>query len=180
MRKFIIISLLSAMTMPTLACIWGELTNPYLFSMYRKTEFRERVEKICNDNWQAYLGTSEEYFWFNADDVIKAAQHKSDGLMVSYVKNLQKYLKCVDVEQSKQYEWNYPSKEEIATQQRDLQAIRTYALGNTKTKLRSQHALLYMRCNMMLGRHQDNINYWEQTASQFIETASLLRPSIRT
>ena len=170
MRKFIIISLLSAMTMPTLACIWGELTNPYLFSMYRKTEFKERVEKICNDNWQAYLGTSEEYFWFNADDVIKAAQHKSDGLMVSYVKNLQKYLKCVGVEQSKQYEWNYPSKEEIATQQRDLQAIRTYALGNTKTKLRSQHALLYMRCNMMLGRHQENINYWEQTASQFIET----------
>ena len=177
MRKFIIISLLSAMTMPTLACIWGELTNPYLFSMYRKTEFKERVEKICNDNWQAYLGTSEEYFWFNADDVIKAAQHKSDGLMVSYVKNLQKYLKCVGVEQSKQYEWNYPSKEEIATQQRDLQAIRTYALGNTKTKLRSQHALLYMRCNMMLGRHQENINYWEQTASQFIETVYKLRES---
>ena len=90
--------------------------------------------------------------------------------MVSYVKNLQKYLKCVNVEQSKQYEWNYPSKEDLATQQRDLQAIRTYALGNTKTKLRSQHALLYMRCNMMLGRHQENINYWEQTASQFIET----------
>ena len=170
MRKFIIISLLSAMTLPTLACIWGELTNPYLFSMYRKTEFKERVEKICDDNWQAYLGTSKEYFWFNTDDIIKAAQHKSDGLMVSYVKNLQKYLKCVNVEQSKQYEWNYPSKEDLATQQRDLQAIRTYALGNTKTKLRSQHALLYMRCNMMLGRHQENINYWEQTASQFIET----------
>ena len=170
MRKFIIISLLSAMTLPTLACIWGEMTNPYLFSMYRKTEFKERVEKVCDDNWQAYLGTSEEYFWFNADDIIKAAQHKSDGLMVSYVKNLQKYLKCVNVEQSKQYEWNYPSKEDLATQQRDLQAIRTYALGNTKTKLRSQHALLYMRCNMMLGRHQENINYWEQTASQFIET----------
>ena len=92
MRKFIIISLLSAMTLPTLACIWGELTNPYLFSMYRRTEFKERVEKICNDNWQAYLGTSEEYFWFNADDVIKAAQHKSDGLMVSYVKNRHPYL----------------------------------------------------------------------------------------
>ena len=170
MRRFIIISLLSAMTLPTLACIWGELTNPYLFSMYRKTEFKERVEKICDDNWQAYLGTSKEYFWFNTDDIIKAAQHKSDGLMVSYVKNLQKYLNCVDVERSKLYEWNYPSKEDLATQQRDLQAIRTYALGNTKTKLRSQHALLYMRCNMMLGRHQENINYWEQTASQFIET----------
>ena len=170
MRKFIITSLLSAMTLPTLACIWGELTNPYLFSLYRKTEFKERVEKTCNDNWQAYLGTSEEYFWFDADAIIKAAQKKNDALMVSYVQNLQKYLACVDVEQSKQYEWNYPSKEDIAKQQRDLQAVRTYALGKTNTKLRSQHALLYMRCNMMLGRHQENVNYWEQTASQFIET----------
>ena len=141
MRRFIIISLLSAMTLPTLACIWGEMTNPYLFSMYRKTEFKERVEKICDDNWQAYLGTSD------------------DGLMVSYVKNLQKYLKCVNVEQSKQYEWNYPSKEDIATQQRDLQAIRTYALGNTKTKLRSHRRI-------------------STTGSR--PPASLLRPSIRT
>ena len=170
MRKFIIISLLSAMTLPTLACIWGERTNPYLFSLYRQTEFRELAQNTCDNNWQAYLGTSEDYFWFNADEIIKAARQKNDGLMVSYVKNLQKYLKCVDVEQSKQYEWNYPSKEDLATQQRDLQAIRTYALGKTKTKLRSQHALLYMRCNMMLGRHQENINYWEQTASQLIET----------
>jgi len=170
MRKFIITSLLSAMTLPTLACIWGDMTNSYLFSMYRKTEFKERVGKICDDNWQAYLGTSKEYFWFDADEIIKAARQKNDALMVSYVQNLKKYLACVDVEQSKQYEWNYPSKEDIATQQRDLQAIRTYALGKTNTRLRSQHALLYMRCNMMLGRHQENVKYWEQTASQFIET----------
>ena len=151
MRKFIIISLLSAMTLPTLACIWGERTNPYLFSLYRQTEFRELAQNTCDNNWQAYLGTSEDYFWFNADEIIKAARKKNDALMVSYVQNLQKYLKCVDVEQSKQYEWNYPSKEDLATQQRDLQAIRTYALGKTKTKLRSQHALLYMRTS---GEHQ--------------------------
>jgi hypothetical protein len=170
MRKFIIISLLSAMTLPTLACIWGERTNPYLFSLYRQTEFRELASETCDNNWQAYLGTSEDYFWFNADEIIKAAQKKNDALMVSYVKNLQKYLSCVDVEQAKQNEWSYPTKEDIDTQQRNLQAVRTYAFNNSKTKLRSQHALLYMRCNMMLGRHQENISYWEQTASQLIET----------
>ena len=170
MKKFIIISLLTAITLPSFACAWGEPENPYLFSMYVQDNFKTRVERICNDNWKAYLGSTEEYFWFNADDVIKAARQKGDALMVSYVQNLKKYLDCVGVEQSKQYEWIYPSKQELANQQRNLQAVRTYAFSKIKTKLRSQHALLYMRCNMMLGRHQENINFWQQTASQFIET----------
>ena len=170
MKKFIIISLLTAITLPSFACAWGEPENPYLFSMYVQDNFKTRVERICNDNWKAYLGSSEEYFWFNADDVIKAARQKGDALMVSYVQNLKKYLDCVGIEQSKQYEWIYPTKQELANQQRNLQAVRTYAFSKIKTKLRSQHALLYMRCNMMLGRHQENINFWQQTASQFIET----------
>ena len=170
MKKFIIISLLTAITLPSFACAWGEPENPFLFSMYVQDNFKTRVERICNDNWKAYLGSTEEYFWFNADDVIKAARQKGDALMVSYVQNLKKYLDCVGIEQSKQYEWIYPTKQELANQQRNLQAVRTYAFSKIKTKLRSQHALLYMRCNMMLGRHQENINFWQQTASQFIET----------
>ena len=170
MKKFIVISLLTAISLPSFACAWSESENPYLFSMYNQESFKSRVERICNDNWKAYLGSTEEYFWFNADDVIKAARQKGDALMVSYVQNLKKYLDCVGVEQSKQYEWIYPTKQELANQQRNLQAVRTYAFSKIKTKLRSQHALLYMRCNMMLGRHQENINFWQQTASQFIET----------
>ena len=170
MKRFIIISLLSVITLPILACAWGDIENPYLFSMYASDNFRERVEKICNENWKAYLGSTEEYFWFNADDVIKAAQQKGDALMVSYIQNLQKYLDCVNIEERKQYEWNYPTKEEIAAQRRNLEAVNTYAFGKLKTKLRSQHALLYMRCNMMLGRHHANITFWEQTASLYIET----------
>ena len=170
MKKFIVISLLWIFAMPMMACLWWDTTNSYLFSMYEQNNFKNRVEDICNDNWKAYLGSTEEYFWFNADDAIKVARQKGDALMVSYLQNLGKYLDCVAVEQSKLYDWNYPTKEAIAAQQRDLQAIRTYALSKTKTKLRSQHALLYMRCNMMLGRNQENINFWEKTASKFIET----------
>ena len=159
------------MTLPILACAWSESENPYLFSMYSPNSFKGRVEKICDDNWKAYLGLpADDYFWFNADDVITAARQKGDALMVSYVQNLKKYLDCVGVEQQKQYDWNYPTKEEISAQQRDLEAVNTYAFGKLKTKLRSQHALLYMRTNMMLGRHHANITFWEQTASQFIET----------
>ena len=170
MKRFIIISLLSAMTLPILACAWSDSHNYYLYCICSNEKFNERVEKICNDNWKAYLGSTEEYFWFRADDVIEAAKQKGDALMVSYVENLNKYLECVSTERQKLYEWNYPTKEELAQQQKDLQAVRTYALGKTKSKLRSQHALLYMRCNMMLGKHQENITFWQQTASQFIET----------
>ena len=170
MKRFIIINLLLVVTLPMLACAWSETENPYLFRMYASNDFKERVQRICNDNWKAYLGSTEEYFWFNADDAIKAAQQKGDALMVSYIQNLQKYLECVGIEERKQYEWNYPTKEEITAQQRNLEAVSTYAWGKLKTKLRSQHALLYMRCNMMLGRHHANVTFWEQTASQYIET----------
>ena len=135
MKKFIVISLLTAITLPSFACAWGEPENPYLFSMYVQDNFKTRVERICNDNWKAYLGSTEEYFWFNADDVIKAARQKGDALMVSYVQNLKKYLDCVGIEQSKQYEWIYPTKQELANQQRNLQAVRTYAFSNSKQQI---------------------------------------------
>ena len=170
MKRFIITNLLAAMVLPMLACGWVETTNYYLFSAYNNGGFREQVNKTTEDNWKAYLGSTEEYFWFNADEVIKAARQKGDALMVSYVEHLKRYLDCVDIEQRKQFEWNYPTAEEIAKNDQELKAIRTYALSKTSSKLRSQHALLYMRCNMMLGQHRENITFWEQTALNYIET----------
>ena len=161
MKRFIIISLLSAVTLPMLACLWWDSHNPYLFSAYNHQEFSERVNQITKDNWKAYLGSEEEYYWFNADDVIEAARQKGDALMVSYVENLKKYLDCVDIEERKQYEWDYPTAEEIAACRKTLEAVNTYAWNKVKSKLRSQHALLYMRCNMMQGRHHANITFWE-------------------
>ena len=168
MKRFILISMLAVLTMPMLACGWAEPDNTYLYHLYDNEEFSYRVDKITCDNWMAYLGIKEDYFYFNADQVIAAAQKKGDALMVSYVKNLQKYLKCCDDIQADQ--WNYPTKEELAQRNQTLRDIRTYALSKVKTKLRSQHALLYMRCNMVLGLNKDNITFWETMASQYIET----------
>lgn len=171
MKRFIITNLLAVITLPMLACWGGWTTNYYLFSTYERTDFSDRMDEITLKNWKAYLGLGDDQsFWFNADDIIKAAQGKNDQLMVSYVENLQKYLDCGRIEARKQWEWNYPTKEEIDASNKTLMAIRTYAQGKLKTRLRSQHALLLMRCNMMLGKHQDNITFWEQTASQYIET----------
>ena len=169
MRRFISISILTLMALPMMACAAGGTYNHYLFNLYDKDDFSNRVQNICNDNWKAYLGMGDdEWFWFDADKVIKAAQQKNDALMVSYVNQLKRYLSCAsDVMGDK---WNYPSKGELAQRKATLEAVRTYAQSKLKTRLRSQHALLFMRCNMLLKRHAENVSFWETTASQYIET----------
>ena len=169
MKRFIIINLLAAMVLPMLACAGGWTTNFYLFRIYDSQEFSEHVQDICRDNWKADLcKSSDDWYWFNADEVIKYAQDKGDALMVSYVQNLEKYLECARSVSSER--WEYPTKEELANRNKTLQAVRAYALGKIKSRLRSQHALLYMRCNMLLARHQENVTFWEQTANEYIET----------
>ena len=169
MKRFIITSLLAAVVLPMMGCACMGTNNYYLFSAYEYHEFSEHVQEICNNNWKAYLGlTGEEWFYFQADEVAKAARQKDDALMATYAEQLGKYLECVDGVRSEQ--WDYPTKEQIAQRNQTLRSIRTYAASKLKTRLRSQHALLYMRCNMMLKQHAENIKFWEQTASQYIET----------
>ena len=169
MKRFIAISLLTITTaISASACIWVETTNYYLFRAYNPQEFRMHVDEVTTNNWKVYLGSNEQYFSFRADEVKEFARSKGDLLMVSYVENLEKYLECAE---AKCYEsWNYPTKEELAERQKTLLSVRAYAQGKLKTRLRSQHALLFMRCNMMLGRHAENVTFWTTTASTMIES----------
>ena len=152
-----------------LACAGGGTFNYYLFNLYTANDFSNRMQKVCNDNWKAYLGIgADQWFYFNAEEVEKAAQQKNDALMASYVKHLDRYLKCADEVSAEA--WDYPTQEQLNEREQTLKSIRTYAFSKLRTRLRSQHALLYMRCNMLLKRHAENISFWEETASQYIET----------
>ena len=169
MKRFIIISLLTATTLQALPCAWMDSHNYYLFSLREQEEFADRTDRLTRENWKSYLGLpADNYFYFDADEVAKAAQQKGDALMVSYVRQLQRYLECCN-ELSRE-KWDYPTKQQLAQRQQKLLAVRSYAQGKLKTRLRSQHALLLMRCNMLLGRHQENVRFWEQTACNYIET----------
>ena len=151
------------------ACIWNDTHNNYLFSIYDNLEFQDRAAKTCDDNWKAYLGLpSDDSFWFTADAVSGAARAKGDTLMVSYVEHLQLYLDCA--ESARAERWEYPTKSELAERRHTLRRVRAYALGRLSTPLRSQYALLLMRCNMMLGMHQANVAFYEQTASRYTST----------
>ena len=168
MKRFIIISLMAITVLPMMGCIWIDNHNSYLFRVCNDEDFSSRMDKITINNWKAYLGVTKDYWWFDAEEVIKYASSHGDNLMVSYVNHLKDYLDCA---RQVRYEmWDYPTKEDIQERNQKLGVIRSYAQSKLKTKLRSQHALLFMRCNMIMGRHQENITFWEQTASQYIET----------
>ncbi len=154
---------------PVSACIWIDTHNNYLYSIYDNLEFRDRAEKVCNENWKAYLGnTSEEQFYFNMQEVMEQSAQKGDKLMSSYLQNLDIYLKCA--REVSDERWEYPTKEQLNNRKQSLLQVRTYAKGQLKSRLRSQHALLFMRCNMLLGQNTENIAFWETTATQYIWT----------
>ena len=140
--------------------------NYYLFSVLQPQDWQDRVYQQTLDNWQAYAN-GEKMDWFDADVLRTVAKKKSDVLMVHYLDHLTAYLNVV---QEAKASWEYPSKLEVQQYQKELERIRDYALSNTNGTLRSQHALLYMRCNMMLEQHQENIRFWEQKASKYIRS----------
>lgn len=169
MKKFIIISLLTVVSLPLLACAGIGTYNYYLFNLYDNDEFAYRMERITTNNWKVYMGLNEnDWFWFSEEKVTEVAKQKNDALMQSYVHQLARYLKVCDDVQGDQ--WNYPTKEELAQRRTTLEAIRAYANTKLRTRLRSQHGLLYMRANMLLGNHADNVKFWEETASQYINS----------
>ena len=169
MRKFIITNLLTLMALPMLACVGIGTYNYYMFNLYTTDDFNNRVQKICNDNWKVYLGMNkDDWFYFDADKIAETAQSKNDPLMVSYVRQLARYLDCAD--QVGREQWDYPTKDQLVKRKATLESVRIYATSKLKTRLRSQHALLLMRANMLLKRHAENVEFWETTASQYIET----------
>ena len=82
MKRFIIISLLAVLTVPSFGCLWIDTDNYYLFNICNGEDFADRADKITRDNWKAYLGV-DEFWWFDADKIIKFAQEKNDALRES-------------------------------------------------------------------------------------------------
>ena len=167
--NFLIFQFFLLLPLPTCACIWEDTHNFYLFNVCGDGEFSDRANEITLNNWKAYLGVdSTEYFWYDSERIIAAAEARGDALMAGYVRYLDKYLECSNSVSSES--WHYPTKEELAERKRTLSEVRLYAQSKLRTRLRSQHALLFMRCNMLLGLHEQNVSFWQQTASQYIET----------
>ena len=168
MKRYIVISLLCAAAVKLLACAGPDIKNYYVFSAYAHGDWNHNVQELCNNNWLTYLDSKDEYFYFDADEVIAAARKKGDQLMVSYVRNLRLYLDCAEAARTDV--WDYPTKQQLTKRRQTLNTVANYARQKLGTRLRSQHGLLLMRCQMMLGQHLQNVTFWEQTANRYINS----------
>ena len=166
MKRFIIISLLATLVADALACAGPVGHNYYLFSTVGSMEWEKSVDDRTMGNWRAYADDPTMY-WFDAEKLIAVARKKGDALMVSYIAQLQKYLEASAQMRDR---WEYPTKKQLLERRQKILGIRKYAFSKTNTRLRSQHALLYMRCNMVLGQHKTNVQFWERTAVKYINS----------
>ncbi len=170
MKRFISISLLiAAAVTEAFACAVPQTHNWYLFSVLQEDHFSQTVQKQFLDNWRVYTNGATSGWWFDAEAVSDAARRKGDWLMLSYLEHLDRYLHQAQKEELES--WDYPTKQDLIDKREELTDIRAYALSQVDSRLRSQHALLAMRCNMLLGEHEANVEFWEKKANGMINSA---------
>lgn len=146
------------------ACAGMGTHNYYLFSVFNREKmgqslFTERLDAF----WKNYTnGLVDEWRWHDKE-IYAYAQQKGDKDMVVYLDELKKYL---DISDQMQETWDYPTKEQLAERKQTLQNMIVKADAHRNGKMGVQWRLLRMRANMVLGKHQDNLTYWHNVASQ--------------
>ena len=163
MRKFIIISLaLLGNALATFACgYWGLGHNNYLFSVFHRelmntNLFGDRIEQYWNDYTKSDDG-------FYEAKIRELAAQKGDTDLLAYLDQLDIYLGICD---QLRETWEYPTKEQLTNRKSQLETMRQMASNRLRGAHQSQWALLLMRANMQLERHQDNVTFWQQTGSK--------------
>lgn len=160
MKRFSIVSLLLALALRGMACISPTTHHYFVFSVYNRSLMSDRLGEMANRNWVEYTkGAVNEWEGYEPNKVMEYARKQGDTEMMAYLKLLNQYLDICGWQQDK---WEYPSKEEVLKQAANLKRIKQQALLKTKSRLRSQNALLVMRCNMQLEQYADNLEFWKE------------------
>lgn len=165
MKRLLVISIMALMlSVEGFACAGMGTHNYYLFSVFNREKmgqslFTERLDAF----WKNYTnGLVDEWRWHDKE-IYAYAQQKGDKDMVAYLDELKKYL---DISDQLQETWDYPTKEQLAERKQTLQNMIVKADAHRNGKMGVQWRLLRMRANMVLGKHQDNLTYWHNVASQ--------------
>ena len=170
MKKFFLTNLLAIIVgTGAWACggEWPATHNWYMFSMYphygNTTPGAQQIEQF----WRNYSGDTNEYFYYNGERMLKIAEQKGDGEMAEYLKLLNQFHNiCGQLQET----WNYPTKEQLAQRRSTLNNMVDRGKNYKGSQLRPQYMLLAMRANMLLGKYQDNADYWNQQASKMPES----------
>lgn len=166
MKKLFFLLLLAAALVPNdaRACIGISTHNYYLFDILDGSFSKERrITERCNQFWQNYTKNEVNDYLWNKETVMEIAKKRGDRELMNYMTELNKYL---DISEQLGDSWTYPTKAELAQRQETLRQMAAKAFAYKGARLKSQWALLYMRANMLMKKHQTNINYWKNTGSK--------------
>lgn len=188
MKKFFILSVLVvAGVAQALACGPWSRPNYYMFHVYDDGLFtdpsdEEAVPTEADKFWidytggKATVGDVNNLSWVDLDkwnksdnEIVKAIIAKNDYEAEIYVKRLVRYLKNCD--KLNEGSWYYPDENELAEIKKEMEGLRTQAMGYQGTRFKSQYALLVMRTNMVLKNYGENLDYWRNVASKLPKSA---------
>ena len=164
LRSFIILSML-LVPLGALACAIPVTHNYYMFSVFDNRLMDDVMTARTNECWAAYSDGAVNNFDETA--LLNIANKKHDGQMASYVRNLAAYVRIC---KTRLDPWNYPSAAQLNKQKAQLASIRQTCLMNQKSRIRSQYLLLAMRCNMMMGKDNENIALWQNSGSKLFSS----------
>ena len=156
-----VLFMLTVTAVKSYACYVETTHNYYLFDVMEGDFMKDRrITERCDEFWKNYTkGAVSSYQW-NGNEIMAYAQKQGDREMVAYLTELNKYL---DISRELGETWDYPTKAQLQQRQRTLQVMATTAASYKGMRLKAQWALLYMRANMVMKRHQANVEYWNTT-----------------
>ena len=176
MKKFLVISYFLASAMAVFACGPSSRPNYYVFSLFPTTQWEQPGHSEMVAYWEKYTGQTNIAYQVDGlvdvnldalnestNIIIQTALQKGDSHTLHYLKALIRYLQIS--ERLKPDEWDYPTKEELASLQKELRDIRNKARGYKKGQhYAQQYMLLEMRCNLALEQPELNKKLWTTEA----------------
>ena len=172
MKRFSAISLMMTIVVVKASACGGSYThNYYMMNLYPKFQWEQRNEDRYQKFWRTY--TNDEVWGYSdwqKEEILMIAQKKNDSELVGYVNLLSDYLdNCGEISNG----WDYPTAEELNRHDERMERILDTARRYTGTRLRPQYALMQMRALMQMERHQENISYWQTTASKLPSASAI-------
>ena len=164
MKRFLVTNIFASLfAAAALACGYSATHNYYMLSLDPLEDTYSSINERTNQFWKTYTSGQVTEYTYHKDEVMAVAVQKGDKEMIAYLKALNLYLNnCGDLYNT----WDYPTKERKEQIRSDFYNIFAQAAEYEGTRLKAQYALLQMRANMQLKRHQQNKKYWEETASK--------------
>lgn len=172
MKRFFLVSLLLTLFMAAYACIDEPIDRYYIYYLpEQSTSWSERRDQALAAEWSRLLGTDitpddvsyipDDRDLIKKDSYSKIARICSDGRHPEELAYLYLISEITKESRFSYNDWDYPSKEEIASHEKNLADIRDRVKRYRGSRLAPQYRLQEMRMSFALKDWDDCRRIWE-------------------